>query len=69
MVKLQILINGRRKELVADVVNNNIQLLSKPSMGELGMVIDFSKNLLKIDGEVLKLDCNSAGHYIIPVSE
>ena len=61
---------GNKKFLIeVDIVENQIPLLiSKPTMSKIGMKIDFAKNIAIVDGETLKLDCTSSGHYCLPVS-
>ena len=68
MVSLPVKIGGKQRNIYVDVVTNDIPLLiSKPTMLEIGMKIDFSST--QIDGKTVKLKCNSSGHYIIPLTE
>ena len=69
-VKLPVKIGMNRLYLNVDVVSNEIPLLiSKPDMSAIGMNIDFGKHQAMIGDEVLELGCNSAGHYVIPLTE
>ena len=54
--------------LEVHVVGNNIPLLiSKSTMLKLGMKIDFTRHQAEVNGQVIKLQCNSSGHYCFPL--
>ena len=53
-----------------DIVNNKIPLLiSRPTMTELGFIIDAKIEEIKVDGTnyVLKLGTTVSGHFKIPI--
>ena len=53
-----------------DIVNNKIPLLiSRPTMTELGFIIDAKIEEIKVDGTnyVLKLETTVSGHFKIPI--
>ena len=53
-----------------DIVNNKIPLLiSRPTMTELGFIIDAKREEIKVDGTnyVLKLGTTISGHFQIPI--
>ena len=55
--------------LEVDVVRNNIpSLISKSTKSKLGMKIDFTRHEAEVNGQVIKLQCNSSGHYCFPLS-
>ena len=67
---LPICIVGKKTEIEVDIVSNEIPLLiSKPTMTQLGMSIDFAKDELCMNGKIQVLKSNSSGHYILPVCE
>ena len=67
-VNIPIHIGSKKKIIEVDVVDNDIPLLiSKPTMKFIGMTLDFVKDEAIIDGEILKLTCNSSGHYTVPI--
>ena len=52
-----------------DVVKNNIPLLiSQGTMSKLGMKRDFTRYEVEVNGQVIKLRCNSSGHYCVPLT-
>ena len=70
LVQIPVWIFGEKSLIEVDMVSNDIPLLiSKPCMSEMGMSIDFGKNILSVGGKVVPLDVNSAGHYIVSVAE
>ena len=55
--------------LEVDIVKNNILLfISKGVMSKLGMKIDFTRHEAEVDGQVIKSQCNSSGHYCVPLT-
>ena len=69
-VCLPVNVGSKKLILDVDVVSNDIPLLiSKSDMSKMGMSIDFGNHQAKIDNETLKLCCNSAGHYVLPLTE
>ena len=60
-----------KKQLVLDmeIVPNQIPLLiSKGAMKQLGMQLDFAKDIALIKGQKVKLICTSTGHYCLPLT-
>ena len=69
-ITIPVFICDKRIKVPVDVVNNNIPLLiGRPTMSSIGMLIDTSKHEVNVGGKTFKLSFNSAGHYIIPISE
>jgi hypothetical protein len=61
---------GKRVHIAIDVVNNDIPLLiSRPTMTQLGMVLNTGDHTVTLAGKKYKLEFNRAGHYIIPVCD
>ena len=55
--------------LEVDVRKNNIPLLiSKGKRTKLGMKIGFTRHEAKVNSQVIKLQCNSSGHYCVPLT-
>ena len=55
--------------LLEDIVKNNIPLLSnKGTMSKLGMKIDFTRHKTEVNGQVIKFQSNSSGHYCAPLT-
>ena len=50
--------------LEVDVIKNNILLM----MPKLGMKIDFTRHEAEVNGQVIKLQGNSSGHYCVPLT-
>ena len=68
-VNIRIVIGSKRMLLEVDVVKNNIPLLiSKGTMSKLGMKIDFTRHGAEVNGQVIKLQCDSSGHYCVPLT-
>ena len=68
-VNISIVIGSKKMLLEVDVVRNNIPLLfSKGAMSKLGMKIDFTKHEAEVDRQVIKLQCNTSGHYCAPLT-
>ena len=68
-VNIPIVIGSKRMLLEVDVVKNNIPLLiSKGTISKLGMNIDFTRHEAEINGQVIKLQCKSSGHYRVPLT-
>ena len=66
---LPVTIFGKNMYITVDVVQNNIPLLiSRPTMSNLGMVIDTVRHTVKVGRETFKLQFNVAGHYTIPIT-
>ena len=52
-----------------EIVPNKIPLLiSKGAMKQMGMQLDFAKDIALIKGEKLQLICTSTGHYCLPLN-
>ena len=61
---------GKRIQIVVDVVENDIPLLiSRPTMTQLGMVLNTADHTVTVAGEKFNLEFNRSGHYIIPVCD
>ena len=59
---------GERIPITVDVVDNDIPLLiSRPTMTQLGMVLDTANHTAIVDNKTVQLEFNRSGHYIIPV--
>ena len=55
--------------LEVDVLKNDIPLLvSKGTMSKLEMKIDFTRHEAEVNGQVIKLQFNSSGHYCVPLT-
>ena len=55
--------------LKVEVVKNNIPLfISKGTTSKLGMKIDFTRHEAEVNGQVIKLLCNSSSHYCVPLT-
>ena len=54
--------------LEVDVRNNISLLIGKSTTSKLGMKIDFTRHENEVNGQVIKLQCNSSGHYCFPLS-
>ena len=68
-VKIPIVNDSKRMLLEVDVIKNNILLLiCKGTMSKLGMKIDFTKHEAEVNAQVIKLQCNSSGHYCITLT-
>merc|ERR1740128_51405 len=66
--KLPVQIGGKHMMLNTEVIKSDIpMLLSKQSMKDMGMVLDFMKDTAEIDGKIINLSETSSGHYIIPL--
>ena len=66
---IPMMICGEITEIAVDVVDNDIPLLiSRPTMTELGMILDTGKHTVQVHGRTYNLEFNSSGHYTIPVS-
>ena len=62
-------IAGSQLEIEVDVVDVEIPLLiSKPTMKQLGMTIDFANGQAFVKGRQVQLKSNSSGHFMISVS-
>ena len=60
---------GVQGEVTTDVVTCNIPLLlSRRSMKAAGMVLDFKKDDLTINGRQIKLKVTKSGHYALPIT-
>ena len=61
---------GKKTNLNVEVVDNNIPLLlGRPSMTQLGMILNTKNHSVNVDGRNFKVGISSTGHYILPVSE
>ena len=68
-VNIPMAAGSKRKLLEVHVVRNNFLLLvSKGTMSKLGMKIDFIRHEAKVNGQVIKLQCNSSAHYSVPLT-
>ena len=43
-------------------------LISKGTMSKLGMKIDFTRHEAEVNGQVVKLQFNSSGHYCVSLT-
>ena len=69
-VNLPFRVGGKRRNLWVDVVDSQIPLLiSRPTMTELGMILDLKKHRVEFDGTVHALGFSKSGHYTLPVCE
>ena len=60
----------KKRHLSVDVVDNGIPLLiSRPTMTELGVILDTVNHCVIVNGAEFNLDFNTSGHYTIPVCE
>ena len=67
-VTIPVMIGRKRLLMDVEVIENDIPLISKGAMKQIGMWLDFSKDEVMIDGEVIKLMCTTTGHYCLPVT-
>ena len=52
-----------------ELVPNQIRLLiSKGAMKQMGMQLDFARDVAIVNGENVKLICTSTGHYCLPLN-
>ena len=62
-------LNGKRSTITADVVDCNIPLLlSKSSMKNAGMCLNFKYDTINIGEMDINLTTSSSGHYLLPIS-
>ena len=55
--------------LEVDIVKNNVPLLiSKSKMSKLGMKMDFTRHEAEVNGQAIKLQCNSSGYSCFPLT-
>ena len=70
VLQIPLSICGKRIIEEVDVVDNEIPLLiSRPTMSRIGMIVDTKQHCVDIDGKIIKLEFNTSGHYVMPVSE
>ena len=68
-ITLPCIIGGLRGKVVTDVVNCDIPLLlSKRSMKNIKMILNFKNDSVKIGKRNIKLQSTSSGHYALPLS-
>ena len=68
-VQIPAIIGKKEKLIVVDIVECNIPLLiSKPTMIQLEMTIDFINSKATALGQRIKLETTMSGHYCIPIS-
>ena len=61
---------GKKVAITADVVDSDIPLLlSKDAMKKACMKLDLENDFAEIYGKKVHLNCTSAGHYCIPISD
>ena len=66
--RVPVQIGDKHMMLSTEVIKSDIpMLLSKQSMKDMGMVLDFMKDTAEIDGKIINLSETSSGHYIIPL--
>ena len=59
----------KRGRITTDVVDCNIPLLlSRKAMKNAGMVLDFRKDVISINGATIPLKTTKSGHYALPIS-
>ena len=69
VVTIPIYIGKLRILLDVEIVDKEIPLLlSRAAMKRLGMTIDFRRDHLTYSHGELKLECTTAGHYVVPVT-
>jgi hypothetical protein len=69
-LNIPVRICDKKVDILVDVVDADIPLLlGRPTMSDMGMVIDFANHTLTANGEAFTLELNSSGHYTIPVCE
>ena len=60
----------KRIQIVVDVVENGIPLLiSRPTMTQLGMILNTADHTVTVAGIKFNLEFNQSGHYTIPVCD
>ena len=61
---------GKKMTISVDIVEFEIPLLiSRPTMTQLGMVLDTANHTAIVDGKTIQLEFNRSGHYTIPVND
>ena len=64
-----VLIGRHKFVLDMEIVPNEIPLLiSKSAMKQMGMKLDFAKDIAIVRGEEVRLICTSTGHYCFPLN-
>ena len=67
---LPFFIGGFKMLMDVEVVQSEIPLLiSKGAMKQMGISLDFQKDIMKLNGRNIKLQCTSTGHYCVPVAK
>ena len=67
-VTLPCYLGGKRSTITTDVVDCEIPLLlSKRSMKNVKMIIDFGNDSVKLGQMIIKLRTSSSGHYLLPI--
>ena len=65
----KVTVPNKKYALQIEIVKAAIPLLiSKKTMKELGMQLDFTRDLVIIDNERIKLMCTSSGNYCIALN-
>ena len=66
--KQPVYIGEKKIMLNTEVIKSDIpMLLSKQSMKNMGMVLDFLNDTVTIEGKLINLSETSSGHYVIPL--
>ena len=61
---------GKKIKLQVDVVENDIPLLiSRPTMIQLGMILNTANHMVTVEGKQFNLEFAESGHYTTPVCE
>ena len=61
---------GKNIPISVDIVEVEIPLLiSRPTMTQLGMILDTANHTAIVEGKTVQLEFNRSGHYTIPVNE
>ena len=70
VVKFPAVLGNQKVFNEANIVANEIPLLmSRSSMKEAQMIINFDYDMAQIAGNQVKLNCTSTGHYCIPLTK
>ena len=68
-MKIPVWMNGKGGSLNTDVVDSNIPLLlSIKVMEQAGMILDFRRAEIRMQGNIVKLKKIKSGHYAMPLS-
>ena len=69
-VSIPVAIGNTAMKLDVEVVPTDVPLLiSKAAMKQMGIKLDFQNDVANIYGKDIKLNCNSSGHYCLPITK